>query len=309
MPIPFTISADILSGPHPVGGFAPWPPRSPTVTVTALFVLFVAFVAAFAFAWVLIATIDTNVELSFPPAASRLSPAYRHQPNWRMQPEVVCSVTSGVCVMRMSAFASPAACRRQTIEEIRQRIAAVPSSVNAPCIRQVEADDPIHYASVKRALLSGADLSEPQMFAMMKMSESHRHRTIWNHARLNIFEARPFTLSTFRELADKGYAYKPEGSRYHKLTLAASSLAGTVADELVARYNIHAPILVHTRGLRAKHVSFNCTCGWGCALVAGDNMQAKANRAFSSHLRSVNAIEQLETALSHRHQGAQTEEG
>jgi hypothetical protein len=284
--------------PVSASGFAPWPPRSPTVTVTALFVLFVAFVAAFAFAWVLIATIDTNVELSFPSAASRLSPAYRHQPNWRMQPEVMCSVTSGVCVMRMSAFASPAASRRQTIEEIRQQIAAVPSSVNVPCIRQIEADDPIHDTNVKRALLAGADLSEPQMFAMMNMSESHRHQAIWHHARLNIFELPPFTLSTFRELADKGYAHKPEDSRYHKLTLAASSLADATADELVARHKIHAPILVHTRGLRAKQINFRCTCKWSCGLTAGDNMQAKANRAFTSHLRSVNTLNDIADSIS-----------
>jgi hypothetical protein len=209
----------------------------------------------------------------------------------------------------MSVFASPAAARRQTIEEIRQQIEAVPPSVNAPCIRQIEADDPIHDTNVKRALLSGADLSEPQMFAMMNMSADHRHQAIWYHARLNIFELPPFTLSTFRELADKGYAHNPEGSHYHKLTLAASSLADATADELVTRYKIHAPILVHTRGLRAKQINFRCTCKWSYGLTAGDNMQAKANRAFSSHLRSVNAIEQLETAFSPRHQGAQTEEG
>lgn len=181
----------------------------------------------------------------------------------------------------------------------RERVSDEPKEVRTgPAIKFLEPDDPSHMQNVRRALLAGADLSEAQMFAMMNMSAEYRHQAIWHHARLNIFELPPFTLSTFRELSERGYAEKPDGSKYHRLTLTASPLADAVADELVRTHKIHAPILVHTRGQIAKNVNFKCTCGWGCALVAGRNMQAKAARAFTSHLSNINAVERLAAAIT-----------
>lgn len=175
-----------------------------------------------------------------------------------------------------------------------------------PALKFLSADDPNHMQNVRRALLAGADLSEPQMFAMMNMSAEYREQAIWHYARQNIFELPPFTLSTFRELSERGYAHKPEGSKYHRLTPEASPLAAAVADELQRRYKIHAPILVRTRNEIAKHVTFRCTCGWSCALTAGHRMQLKASNAFTQHLITINAVERLEAAitLAPRHQGA-----
>lgn len=291
MPIPFAISAERLTGPLPVGGFAP---QSVSICLrrqtAALAVLLVVLVAAVAFAWVLILAVGSNVVSSWPAH----SEVYRSP----MEPAAVCKLVTGVCVM--STFSANAAVRRKepALDKLFDELSIVPK----PAMRVLSTDDPLHFQNVRRALLAGADLSEPQMFAMMNMSAEHRQQAIWHYARQNIFELPPFTLSTFRELSERGLAEKPEGSKYHRLTPAASPLAAAVADELVRRYKIHAPILVHTRE-RTHTITFRCTCGWSCGLTAGRNMQVKASRAFTSHLASINAIARLETALAPRHQG------
>ena len=205
----------------------------------------------------------------------------------------------------MSIFVKNAAARRMS-PELDKLFEEISGTAPKPAMRVLSIDDPAHLTNVRRALLEGADLSEPQMFAMMNASAEHRHQAIWHHARQNIFELPPFTLSTFRELSERGFVEKPDGSKYHRLSTTCGELANAVADELVRRYKIHASILVHTRE-RTSTVTLRCTCGWSCSLVAGHNMQLKASRAFASHLRSINAVERLAEgiAIATRRKGAE----
>jgi hypothetical protein len=266
--------------PFSTGGYAPWPNKSrPAVTARTILCI----VASILFCAVLIVACSAvEFLLSKPSAASRLSAAYR-----QMQPAVVCSVTSMECV-EMAIYGT--ACARR-VSDVRE------PERTGPALKFIDADDPLHVNNVRKALLAGADLSEPQMFAMMNMSADHRQQAIWHYARQNIFEIPPFTFGTFTELRERGLAEKPEGSKYHRLTLSAAPLAGAVADELVRRYKIHAPILVHLRGEISKTATFRCACGYSCALTAGDNMQLKAGRAFSSHLRGVNTVDYIAKSI------------
>lgn len=175
-----------------------------------------------------------------------------------------------------------------------------------PCLKRIAIDDPMHTDNVNRALLEGACLDEGQMFALMNMSGDHRHQAIWHYARQNIFEFAPFTFGTFAEMAERGYAEKPEGSKYHRLTAQAGPLANAVADELVKRHAIHAPTVLHARAEKTKFATFRCTCGWTCA-ISNWKLQANASRAYTSHLRSINTLANIADSIaeSTRRQGGE----
>ncbi len=206
-----------------------------------------------------------------------------------------------------SVFGAAGAVR---VSERMDRLKEIADRASQPAIRAIEPQEIEHQRPVDRALLEGAALTEGEMFAMMNMSADHRQQAIWHYGRQNIFEVPPFTLGTFADLRERGFAEKPEGSRYHRLTTNASALAAVIADELVRRHKIHAPVLVHAKGNFSKQVTFRCTCKWSCSISTW-NLQANASRAFTSHLRSINAVAALEQAISiaPRQHSGQTEEG
>ena len=287
MRIPSPISSGSEEHPFSAGGFAPWPSRRPqTPPATARTITCLVASSLFAVLVNQLAAVT-----SFTPVA-----LHSHAYQSAEQPGILCDLLRMECsVMSKSVFGT------KPFDWEPHPLAPKPTTFeprSGPVLKRIEIDDPMHTANVNRALLEGASLDEGQMFAMMNMSGEYRHQAIWHYARQNIFELPPFTFGTFAELAERGYAEKPEGSRYHRLTQSASALAGAVADDLVQRHKIHAPILVHSRGEITKHVTFRCTCGYSCALTAGSNMQLKAGRAFSSHLRSVNAVSQLAEGIA-----------
>lgn len=295
MNFPFPISTSSEEHPFSAGGFAPWPKRPPTPPATARTVLYLVASSLFA-----VLVHQLAAVASFTPVA-----LHSHAYQSAEQPGILCDLLRMECsVMSKSVFGT------KPFDWEPHPLAPKPKPYEArsgPALKRIEIDDPMHTANVNRALLEGADLTDAEMFAMMAMSDDYRHKALWQHARLNLFAIPPFTYGTFVALRERRFAYQPEGSRFHRLAPEASPLANAVADDLVQRHKIHAPILVHTRGEIAKHVTFRCTCGYSCALTAGSNMQLKAGRAFSSHLRSVNAVDQLAEgiATATRRQGAE----
>ena len=284
-PSPISISSE--EHPFSAGGFAPWPNAPQAAPATARTNLLVCFVASVLFAAsvvMLTAVVFGGIGRAEVASVSGIGAAESFSAS---------CVTSGV---RKMVYGNAA----------RARVSEEPKlERTGPALKFISADDPAHLTNVRKALLAGADLSEGQMFAMMNASTDHRQQAIWFHARQNIFELPPFTLSTFRELSERGIVEKPEGSKYHRLSTTCGELANAVADELVRRHKIHASILVHTRE-RTSTVTLRCTCSWSCSLVAGRNMQLKASRAFASHLRSINAVDRLAEgiAIATRRKGA-----
>lgn len=194
-----------------------------------------------------------------------------------------------------SVFGAAAAKRVSVRTDELERLRNAP--VGRPGLRAIKRDDPRHPDNERKALLERANLSEAQMFAMMNMSADHRHQAIWHYARQNMFAAPPFTFGTFAELRERGMAFQPEGSRYHKLTLAAAPLADAVASHLQREHQIHAPVLVHAKGNFSREVTFRCTCSWSCAISTWQ-LQRNASRAFTKHLISINTVARIAEAVT-----------
>ena len=191
---------------------------------------------------------------------------------------------SSVFTQALNATRSVAEMERQR-EQVRN-----PS----PSMRVMTADEIAAYKQEQRARFDLSEFSEPQMLALMHMSDDIRHQAIWHDQRQR-FSMRPFTHSTFVELCERGLAYKPQGKRFHMLKVTAIPLARTVADEFVRKYHIHAGYML---GRTGPTVTLQCTCGWSAAIRAGDGMQLKAARAHSRHLRTISRVNDLRTALA-----------
>lgn len=157
-------------------------------------------------------------------------------------------------------------------------------------------------ANEAERLRSVEHISEPDMLAMMHMSDQLRHQAIY-HAERQRYSCPPFTLSNFIALRDQGLAYKPEGKRFHILTTLGQARAGAVADYLVKTKGIHASYML---GHIGPTTTLACTCGWSAGLRRGDNMHLKAANAFSSHLRDLQArqtINDMAASIVPRHCG------
>lgn len=159
-------------------------------------------------------------------------------------------------------------------------------------VMQRLAQTPIEPVTAKKITLE--DLTEPEMLAMMQMSRATREQAIWFRLKQN-YSVPPFTRSTFALLRDKGLARIPEGKVYHALTWDGDCLAHDVADHLQRKHNVHQPYLL---GRVRATVTLKCTCNWGCGIRAGDNMQAKADRAFTGHLTRLVEQQHHETAIA-----------
>lgn len=274
---PSPISAVPSCPARQVGGFAPWPPRSPQPPATARTVLCLICSLLFV-ASLIVACSAINVVSSWP-AHSEM---YRSP----MEPAAVCSVKSMECVemarpggRNWNLFGAAGAAR------ILERL-PIPDT-----------GEPFDPAAEKRAKLAKADLSELQMFAMMQMSEDRRHQAIWYHARRFIFEADTFTGAAFFQLRDKGFAIKRDGAKYHSLSPAGAEIADIVADELAKKHAIHAMYIRHRRD-DSMHSTFFCTCGYRKQLVIGGNMQLKAEKHFYNHLASVRTVNDMADAVA-----------
>jgi hypothetical protein len=139
-------------------------------------------------------------------------------------------------------------------------------------------------------------LSTQQKLALLQMSRRISHQAIWR-AMKEKYEAAPFTISTFRQLRELGLAELLDGQKYHSLTTSGAQLCDLIGRQLVRDHKIHTAWI---GGHVAASTTLFCTCGWSCGLRRGDNMQLKAARAMSTHLRTVEAMDGLKTALAPR---------
>lgn len=144
-----------------------------------------------------------------------------------------------------------------------------------------------------------AKYSTQQKLALLQMSSRISHQAIWREMRTK-FEAPPFTLSTFRQLADLGVAEKLEGQKYHSLNLEGSRLCDLIGRALVKEHNIHTPWIGGNDG---AYTSVHCTCLWSASIRRGVHTQANAMRAFGTHFNTVNAVAELGKALVPRSGG------
>lgn len=212
---------------------------------------------------------------------------------------VVCRVTSGVCEMRSGLKESLSSSLPWSLpaplpgldELIARRKAA--RGDDGPAARVLS---PQEIESARQARIdSVAYLSEPQKLALMQASPTMRHQAIW-HALRRQYDVPPFTLSTFIELRELGLVHKPEGKTFHSVLPLASATADAVADALVQHHDLHEPYILHGATHKATVPVF-CTCGWSAAIVAGNNMQSKAGRAFGAHMRKIGGLRQFGKAM------------
>lgn len=211
------------------------------------------------------------------PPISRLLPAYSGIAGSEV---VVCGVNSGVCSMRIEK------------DEGGLRLLGERFAPAAAGLARRIAETPIEPITAKKITLE--DLTEPEMLAMMQMSRMTREQAIWFKLK-QTYSVPPFTRSTFAMLREKGLARIPEGKVYHALTWDGDCLAHDVADHLQKKHKVHQAYLL---GRVRATVTLKCTCNWGCGIRAGDNMQAKADRAFSKHLLKMAEQPKHETALA-----------
>lgn len=136
-------------------------------------------------------------------------------------------------------------------------------------------------------------LSTQQKLALLQMSRRVSHQAIWR-AMKEKYETAPFTLSTFRQLRELKLAELLDGQKFHSLTTYGAQLCDLIGRQLVRDHKIHTPWIGGNHG---ASTSLYCTCGWSCGLRRGDNMQLKAINAHSQHLRSLESMDGLHTAL------------
>jgi hypothetical protein len=139
-------------------------------------------------------------------------------------------------------------------------------------------------------------LSTQQKLALLQMSRRISHQTIWRAVKEKYDEA-PFDRSAFRQLRERGLAELLDDQKYHSLTTSGAQFCDLIGRQLVRDHKIHVPWIGGNVG---ASTSLHCTCGWSCGLRLGDNMQLKATRAMSTHLRTVEAMDGLRTALESR---------
>lgn len=136
-------------------------------------------------------------------------------------------------------------------------------------------------------------LSTQQKLALLQMSKRISHQAIWR-AMKEKYEAPPFTLSTFRQLRELKLAELLEGQKYHSLTTSGAQLCDLIGRQLVRDHKIHSPWIGGDDG---AYTNVHCTCGWSCSISRGHQTQAKAASSFGTHLRTVEAMDGLKTAL------------
>jgi len=136
-------------------------------------------------------------------------------------------------------------------------------------------------------------LTESQRLALIQMSRTTRAIAIWGELRKR-YDAPPFTPATFRELARLRFAEKPDGQRYHRLTVSGFRASDLACDILQDEHKIHVGYLA---GSIKASTTVRCTCGWGCSVARGSNMPIKVARAMSTHLRTVEQMNDLRDAL------------
>lgn len=142
-------------------------------------------------------------------------------------------------------------------------------------------------------------LSTQQKLALLQMSVRVSHQAIWREMKKK-YEAPPFTLSTFKQLRQLRLAEILPDQHYHSLTTQGAQLCDLIGRQLVRDHNIHSPWIGGNDGALA---TLRCTCGWSCSMRRGTGMQVKASNAHSQHLRTVNAMDGLRTALAPRGKG------
>ncbi len=136
-------------------------------------------------------------------------------------------------------------------------------------------------------------LSLEQRLALMQMNDRGFVQAVYRGLREEI-QIPPFTTSTFAELRELGLAKRPDGERYHRLTIQ-----GRIASDLIAmreqkERQIHRG---YYGGSEGSQQSVFCTCGWSCAVSRGHNAQGKAMVAITTHLRAIEAVTKLAKSL------------
>lgn len=175
-----------------------------------------------------------------------------------------------------------AAARRETTDQFNARMAARTAPVK-PWGKILSVEETEASRADERAEMNLDQFTQAEQMALMQASHEHRHQHIWHRLRRN-FEVPPFTLSTFRSLAERGLTEKPEGKTFHTLTAEGARIADAIAGMLVEEHDLHlAWIGSHIRATATVH----CTCKWSAGIRYGENTQANAIREHSRHLREI----------------------
>lgn len=136
-------------------------------------------------------------------------------------------------------------------------------------------------------------LSTQEKLTLLQMSRRVSHQAIWRAMREK-FKTPPFTLSTFIQLRKLQLTELLPGKKYHSLTASGAQLCDLIGRQLVRDHRIHSPWIGGDDG---GYTSLHCTCGWSCSISRGHQTQAKAAGAFGTHLRTVEAMDELKMAL------------
>jgi hypothetical protein len=252
-------------------GCAPQFPRAAEHSILACL-----FVASVLFA----ASVNVLATMLSAPAPIDVSPAYRQS-----EPEFVCNLVALECVEMGTPLRAS-----QILEKFAPR--------TKPALRVASDAEKLSdkAEAIARSNATAEQFTEPQMLAMMQMSGEYRYQAIWHALRAN-YEVPPFTMSTFVELRERGFAYKPENHKFHCLAATAYDTARDVADYLQRTHDIHQSFMGNRTG---PQVTMHCTCGWGCGLRAGDRMAEKAQAAMSRHLATIKSVRTIWAALEPR---------
>lgn len=177
---------------------------------------------------------------------------------------------------------SRAAARRETTDQFNARMAARTAPVK-PWGKILSVEEIEASRADERAAMNLDQFTQAEQMALMQASHEHRHQHIWHRLRRN-FEVPPFTLSTFRSLAERGLTEKPGGKTFHTLTAEGARIADAVADTLVEEHDLHLAWIGSHVGATA---TVHCTCKWSAGIRYGQNTQANAIREHSRHLREI----------------------
>ncbi|MDP2410396.1 MAG: hypothetical protein Q8M26_08925 [Pseudolabrys sp.] len=193
---------------------------------------------------------------------------------------------------------------RMTVDQLRESLTVK----DRPWGRVLSKEEVAENARARAARHDLSTFTDADKLAIMAASADIRHQMIW-HVLRREYSASPFTWGTFAGLRERGLAARINDGNLHTLTPAASELADLIADELVETRDVHSP---YTSGKYKTSVTLRCTCGWSCAIVAGDRMHLKTARAHSEHMTELKAKRALlatadanATALAPYEQGAE----
>lgn len=127
------------------------------------------------------------------------------------------------------------------------------------------------------------DLSLMQQIALIQMSESHVKRALLSRMGEDA-QARP-DWHDYRQLVERGLAFKRPNDKWHSLTADGAALARKLSPILCQRYGVH---LLLELAAHRYDISFRCSCGqWSTSVPKGRATNGNAAFRFERHLAKV----------------------